>query len=133
MSRTGNAIYSLLAADSTVGSICGDRIYPTIAPQRTPNPCLVYTLVYSDPHDDKGGPSDLDVERWQLSAFANTYAGAQELTEAVRTLLERYSGTVSGVVIQSIRFVGTQDLYEEEEQDKGIYHKATDYSFRIQI
>ena len=133
MSRTGKAIYSLLAADSTVGSICGDRIYPTIAPQRTPSPFLVYTLVYSDPHDDKDGVSDLDVERWQLSAFADTYSVAQELTEATRTVIERYSGTVAGVVIQSVRFIGTQDLFEDEMQDNGIYHKATDYSFRIQI
>ena len=130
---TGKAIYSLLSADSGVTAIASTRIFPMVVQQAKGLPAVTYTLIYSDPHDDKDGVSDLDVERWQLSAFANDAATVDSLNLAIRTVLERYSGTVQSVVIQSVRFIGTQDLFEQDVEDRGVYHKATDYSFRIQL
>lgn len=116
----GEAIYDLLDGVTT-------RTYPNKAPQGTVLPFLVYTVVLTSPNDTKDGVSDLDVIRIQVSVFSNTYANAQTLAGSVRTALDRYSGTIQSVVIDSINFEGETDLYDEEAQ---VHHKALDFSIR---
>jgi hypothetical protein len=130
---TGKAIYSLLSSAAGVTAIAGQKIFPSIAKQGTQLPFIVFSLISTDAHDDKDGPSDLDVERWQVSCFAQSYDQADQLNKACRTVLERYSGTTAGVNIQSIRFLGTQDIFEEDAGEKGVHHKSSDYSIRVKL
>lgn len=101
---TGKAIYGRLQAVSAVTSLVSTRIYPDLAPQNTTYPFLVYRLTGNVPTDTKEGVSKLDVVQVTIEIYANTYTSKADIAEAVRTALDRYSGTIEGVVIDSIRF-----------------------------
>ena len=100
----GKAIYSILTSDSDVSAIVGTRVYPQIAAQGAAFPFVVYVLQDTSPSDTKSGVSTLDEVRYDIVVASETYAEASDLTEKIRTALDRYSGTVAGVVIDSIQF-----------------------------
>ncbi len=63
----------------------------------------------------------------QIDAYAETYAAARSLAEAIRSALQRFSGTVASVEIQSV-FMGSGplDFYEEPVE---AYRVSQDYLF----
>jgi len=90
----GKAIYSILTNDSDVSAIIGTKVYPQIAAQGAAFPFVVYVLQDNSPSDTKSGVSTLDEVRYDIVAAAETYSELTDLTEKVRTALDRYTGTV---------------------------------------
>lgn len=124
----GKAIYSILTADSDVNAIVSGRVYPQIAAQGAAFPFAVYVLQNTDPSDTKSGVSTLDEVRYDIVVASETYAQASDLTEKIRTALDRYSGTVSGVVIDSIQFI---DLDVDNDPDTETYVTSSEYIIRV--
>ena len=120
-------VVDVLVQSAGVGAICANRIYPDRAKQTDVFPFIVVSMVSQRADDDKDGVSDLDIGEVQVSSFATTSGGAFDLNEAARTALERYSGTNKTIVIQSIRYLNTVTLYEE---DARVFHYATRYQVR---
>ena len=119
-----DVIYGLLATiESTYGNI-----YPGKAPQEASTPYLVQFQVSNDAEATKETTSIADHIRWQISAFSETYRQAQTIAEAVRTILDGYTGTVDGVTILDTEFDGEFAMYEE---DARLHHIAQDYMFII--
>ncbi len=121
-------IYGILNASAPVTALTGDRIYPGIAKQFDIGPFIVYFKVSTNPADSKDGPSKLDTLRVQVSIFHNDYDALEDLAGKVRTALDRYSGPVGGVEVQSIRFIDENEL---RDPDTDYFHTAQDYSIRI--
>jgi len=96
------AIYSKLTADATVDSLVSTRIFPNIVPQGESMPAVTYQMISAVPQETTDTAQGWRVGRFQITCWAETYSGAKELSEAVRKDLHRYSGTVNGVVIDSI-------------------------------
>jgi hypothetical protein len=124
----GKAIYSILTADSDVNAIVSGRVYPQIAAQGAAFPFAVYVLQNTDPSDTKSGVSTLDEVRYDIVVASETYAQASDLTEKIRTALDRYSGTVSGVVIDSIQFI---DLDVDNDPATETYVTSSEYIIRV--
>ena len=124
----GKAIYSILTADSDVNAIVSGRVYPQIAAQGAAFPFAVYVLQNTDPSDTKSGVSTLDEVRYDIVVASETYAKASDLTEKIRTALDRYSGTVSEVVIDSIQFI---DLDVDNDPDTETYVTSSEYIIRV--
>jgi hypothetical protein len=116
----GKVIYSLVNA--TVPS------YPVIAPQTTNAPYLVYNILTNDPDDTKDGPAMVDRVTVLLSIYESTYALAASKGNAVRTLLDAFSGTAGGVAVNSIVFVTESDDYD---YDNKLHVKTQEYVFRV--
>jgi len=119
---TGKLIYSRLSG------LAGGQIYPVIAPQETEVPYVVYTLISSAPTDTKDGVSTVDVERWQLSLYHSTYTDLVDLCDDIRDQLDRYTGTLQGVTVDSVIFLDENDSYDFENER---YIRILDYQFRI--
>lgn len=102
--KCGKAIFGILSVDAGVTAICSTRIFPDVAAQGTSFPFAVYNITRLAPSDTKSGVSTLDEERYDINCVSATYSEAIALSEAIRTALDRYSGTVSGVEVQSIQF-----------------------------
>lgn len=126
----GKAIYSILSSDSDVSAIVGTRIYPQIAAQGASFPFLVYVLQGTTPSDTKSGVSTLDEVRYDIVVASETYAEASDLTNKVRTALDRYTGTVAGVVIDSIQFI---DLDVDNDPATETYVTSSEYIIRVKL
>lgn len=124
----GKAIYSILTGDSAVSALVGSRVYPQIAAQGAAFPFVVYLANDLTPSDTKSGVSTLDEVRYEVLAIAETYAEAADLNEKIRTALDRYTGTVSGVVIDSIQFT---ELEVDFDDNSETYIVNSEYVIRV--
>jgi hypothetical protein len=124
----GKAIYSILTSDSDVSAIVGTRVYPQIAAQEAAFPFVVYILSDIEPSDTKSGVSTLDEARYEVLAVCETYAEVADLTNKIRTALDRYTGTVAGVVIDSIQFT---DIDTSNDDKNEVYLTSSEYIIRV--
>ena len=92
--ETGKAIYKLLKDSTAVGAICADRIYPELAQQDIDTPFIVYTVTDTTPSGTKNATSKLDTARVELYCVSDDYEQGMDLGIAVRTALDRVSGTI---------------------------------------
>lgn len=127
--ETGKAIYNLLKDSADVGAICADRIYPELAQQDVDVPFIVYTVTDTTPSDTKNSTSKLDTARVELYCVSDDYEQSMNLGIAVRGALDRHTGTVSGVEVQSIDF-DTSDV--QFDPDQRVYVLEQTYDVRVQ-
>ena len=126
--ETGKAIYKLLKDSADVGAICADRIYPELAQQDADAPFIVYTVTDTTPSPTKNATSKLDTARVELYCISDDYEEAMNLGIAVRTALDRQSGTISGVEVQSVDF-DTSDI--QFDPDQRVYVLEHTYDVRV--
>tara|TARA_R110000803_G_C11930637_1_gene315403 strand:+ start:743 stop:1132 length:390 start_codon:yes stop_codon:yes gene_type:complete len=124
----GKAIYSILTTDSAVSAIVSSRVYPQIAAQGAAFPFVVYVINDITPSDTKSGVSTLDEVRYEILAISENYAEAADLNEKIRTALDRYTGTVAGVVINSIQFTELETDYDTASET---YIANSEYIIRV--
>ena len=83
----GDVIFSRLTAVSAVTALVGTRIYPSLAPQDSAKPYVVYAQDDFEHFPTFGGPGDLMVADMQLGAWATTQRAAsiirQEMIKAL--------------------------------------------------
>jgi hypothetical protein len=89
----------ILAAAPVVSNLIGSRIYPNIVPQKAPMPAITYQQISGPRLHDMQGAVGLAKARYQINCWAVSYAGAKELAEAVRLVLDGYSSAGTIVVI----------------------------------
>ena len=124
----GKAIYTILTEDAGVSAIVGNKVYPQIAAQGAAFPFVVYVLQDNSPSDTKSGVSTLDEVRYDIVAAAETYTELSSLTERIRLALDRYTGDIGGVEIDSIQFI---DLDVDNDPATETYVSSSEYILRI--
>ena len=124
----GKAIYSILTENAGVSAIVGNKVYAQIAAQGAAFPFVVYVLQDNSPSDTKSGPSTLDEVRYDIVAAAETYASLSSLTERIRLALDRYTGDLGGVEIDSIQFI---DLDVDNDPATETYVSSSEYILRV--
>ena len=124
----GKAIYTILTEDAGVSAVVGNKVYPQIAAQGAAFPFVVYVLQDNSPSDTKSGVSTLDEIRYDIVAAAETYASLSSLTERIRLALDRYTGNIEGVEIDSIQFI---DLDVDNDPATETYVSSSEYILRI--
>ena len=124
----GKALYTILTEDAGVSAIVGTRVYPQVAAQGAAFPFVVYVLQDNTPSDTKSGVSTLDEIRYDIVAAAETYTALSSLTERIRLALDRYSGTVSGIVVDSIQFT---ELDVDNDPATEPFVSSSEYILRI--
>ena len=126
--NAGKAVYGILRANSGVTDLVSTRIFPEIAEQEAATPFVIYQLQNVDPDDTHDGPSKLDEVTFDVLCYSDTYNGAADLAEKVRTALDRTSGTFNTVVVESIQF---NDVDIELEYQPRRYSQVLKFTFRI--
>ena len=124
----GKALYGKLSATSAVTALVSTRIFPDMATQDATYPFIVYTNDATQPTDVKDSASPLDVVTMSVMIYSNSYSQAQDIAAAVRTALDRMTGTVQGVNVQSCRFEGQNSA--QMEFDKHVFVIEQSYVFR---
>lgn len=124
----GDVIYTLLSNDSDVINLVGTNIYPSLAIEDISYPYIVYDNIGNVPTDDKDGVSSLDTSTYDIEIYTKTLEELNDLSIKVRTVLDRYTGTVNSKVIQSIKYNDENTGYDDNDR---IYMKAQEYQIRF--
>ncbi len=106
------AVRTYLIADTPLAALVAQRIYPIVAPQTITTDYVLYERVSGNPFQDHGGSGSLSWVRLGFLACATTYTAAKAIAAAIRTRLDGYHGTLSGIVVASI--------LSEEDADVGL-------------
>ena len=114
MSVVEEALVSVLKAASAVTNICSTRVYPAVVPQKGTIPALTYQRISGPRIRDLDGPDGMATPRFQINCWSTTYKGAFTLSNAVRGVLDNYSGTVLSVVIHDCALEDEGDMFEPQ-------------------
>lgn len=128
----GAAVRTILAADATLQGLLGTspmRVFPDMIPQNTPYPCAAYALIGTDPTNTKEGVSELDEIRLQFDVYDDNYDDVQTIAAQIRTVIDGYTGTSAGVVIDQVYFDGEQS--GDYSEDLGIFWVSQTYQIHI--
>jgi len=127
----GKAIYNILSEDVAVAAKVDTRIFPNVATQSIGFPFIIYDVQSDSPEDTKDGVANLDITNIMGSAYSDSYSTSTQIGGSIRTALDRYTGTNSGVVINTIVFEGYNDAFDDMSGSDGIYRKSLDFKIRI--
>ena len=136
--EVGKVIYNILKNDSTVSGIA-TRIKPLFFPDpaktnpETVTPSIIYEVNNTTPTEVKGESSPVDVFQVLITSLEDDYSKSVTLSKAVRTALDQYSGTNSGLIIDSIYFIDSDDNFIQNihEGQSGIFVIEQLYRIRI--
>lgn len=114
-------LVATVKGDETLGDLAG-RVFPDVAPEATPNPCLVYQFVGDDAEAllDAGAATRGTVA-FQVRIYASSRAKANEVREAFRL---RFQGMEPVTIGGGWRIEGSAwgdlaDTYEAATRDYG--------------
>lgn len=113
-----------LTSKETLAAIVGTRIYPGARPQGSALPALgTARLSGAHAHYITGGAGRGD-PRFMLDCMAETYAEADGLAEAVRNVMQGFSGEMGDITITSCTLEDDSDQVDtpEDGSDRVIYH-----------
>lgn len=98
---------------SGLQEITANRLYPELLPEPPVLPAMTYRIASgrSFPGLDTSGPQKLRV---QFDCYGETYKAAKDLREALRQLLNGFSGRLpNGSLVGSILWVGPLDGFAQ--------------------
>lgn len=131
MTALNEAIYGRLQAVTGVTNLVGTRVYPVVLPQSPTYPAIRYQQTAGSREPAMGSNSGLVKTTVQIDSYSDTYEQARQVAEEVRSALQRFGGTVAGVVIESVFVEGPLDVFEEEikkfrvQQDFTVWHRES--------
>lgn len=132
--NVGKAIYGKLSADSTLTGLLATTtsIYPDVAPQGAANPCIVYSESTGDFTDNKDGVSPTDINIVQIDVYTQTVALRKQISDRVRTVLDRMTGTYNNIIIQGCKLIYSTSTIENynDKTDTKIYRQSMDFQVR---
>jgi hypothetical protein len=106
------SLYYILANDATIAGLVSTKIYPNHIPQSATAPMIVYVQITGDRDHVLGSATGYVKATFQLNLWDDDYSGARTLANAVRNLLDDYSGAVGTVVIHRILIENERDISE---------------------
>lgn len=123
-----------LAAEPTITTIIGTRIYATRLPDTPAYPSLSYRQISAEYLYTLEGSSGVAIFTVQFDCWAKTLTAMEDLAEALRLKLQGFSGTMGTTEIRFATLVNEIDI-PEPPNDGGTwtYHKACDYEIKINV
>ena len=124
-------IINLLENDVPVNAIVSKRIFPLRIPQsNSAYPVITFDRINTKPTDSKDGASSLDTHRLILHFWGRSYSELKDLSTKVRTALDRKSGSLFGINVDSIIFVDDKDGFSDNID---LNHLIQEYKIREKI
>lgn len=99
------------------------RIWPVLLPQNPVYPAVTYQVISAERTSAMGADTGLRQTRIQVSSWAPKYADVKAVKEQVRAALQRWRGTVLGVVVQDTFIENESDFFDPEIP---MYHSPID-------
>lgn len=116
-------LYTRLSGFAGLTALVGVRVYPNRMPQDVTLPAVSYRRVASGRERAMGANPGIVRARFQVDAWAATYAAARNVREQIRLALERWN-TTTGTTVDDVFVESDIDLYED---DTKIHHLSMDF------
>lgn len=107
--------------------IVGARVYSHRAPERPTTPYLVFFRISPEPIHSQTGPAGMIQRTFQFSAYSTVQSESLALGDAVRRLLDGFSGTMGALYVGSVLWRGDRMLFED---DTKLFHFSVDLRFQ---
>lgn len=112
-----------------ISALVSDRVYINRLPQTVTLPAITYQRI-STPRvlaHDTSGATGTAYPRFQVDAWATTYASAKAITDAVRAALNGYKGTMGSGGAVTVQGALVQDEIYDIDPDAEIMRIMSDY------
>lgn len=116
-------VYHRLSTTAGIIALVGGRVFPDVAPTKTPRPYVTFQRISTPRIRDLQGPANLAYPRFQIDAWADSRDSAKQVIDAVRVAFDGHSGSQSGV---NVRAVSAQDESAEIDAETGLYRARLD-------
>lgn len=129
----GQDVRTYLLTKASITTLLGTRIFPNKIPQKNSSwPCVVYQIISQNPGHVLSGCAEYAETRIQFDVYSDTALVRDSLTEALRNVLQGFSGTMGSSTVSSVVYKNSIDLYEPpaDSSDVGLYRNTADYWFR---
>jgi hypothetical protein len=116
------AVRDVLVAAPSVAALVGARVYAQVAPQGTPRPFVVLTVVSAVPyHTHDGLPAELlEAARVQVDSYGAEYVATHAVAGAVDGVL----GALSGPTLSATR----DSMRDDYDNETSLHRVSADYS-----
>jgi len=121
----------VLAAPA-VAAIVARRMYPNYFPEGTPFPAITYANTSAIRLISFDGPIGYTTARLSVGAWADTYADAETLADAVRKSVNGFRGTFGSTFFQAIKCENNLDTFgegaDQEASSPGVHRVILDFA-----
>lgn len=130
------SLKTYLSAQGGIASLAGSRIYRGHAPQGAISPLteswlpfIVLQRITGGHEHELSGGAGIAQPTIQIDCIAPTYGQAKELSEAVRAVLQGYSGAMSSDTVRVATLENEIDIIEPPETaaERPVHRVVTDY------
>jgi hypothetical protein len=119
------SLFTRLSGFGGLSALVATRIYPMLLPQEPQYPAVTYAFVSGVPVAAMGADTGVTRKRLRVTAWSKTYAEMTSVADQVRLCLERWRGTVGGVVIQDTYVDNDSlDLFDDISR---VYYRPLDF------
>ena len=94
-----SGIITRLNAVTAVTDLVSNRIYADVLPDGTTKPAIVYQLISTVPFSNLNADTGKFQSRVQFTLIADTKAQTIQLSDAMRTALQRFQGVADDVTV----------------------------------
>lgn len=97
--------------------------FPMIAPQGQPLPIVIYRRTRTTRERHLTSGAGMPVASFDISVYANTYAAAKEIASDIKTQIDNFTGTASGVTVNRCSIEDESDGFEPpaDGNSKAVY------------
>ncbi len=120
------AFIAYLLAAGAISTLVSNRVFPFSRRQGSTLPAITVQRIGGAPEVADDGEAGIEEVRMQVDCWATTYAGARELSRAVRDRLSTFRGTTGGVDFLHVELDNDQDLRESGAN-------AAEYLYRVSL
>lgn len=124
-----DGLIAFLNATAGVTNLVSTRIYKNKLPQTTTMPAITVQRI-STPRvhtHDTSGATGTAYPRFQIDAWGASYTSCKTVTDAIRTALNGYKGTMGSVNPVTVQSALIQDETFDDSPDTGLMRIISDY------
>jgi len=88
-------LYAHISSDAGLTALVSDRVYPVKAPQEPSYPLVSYSMISGQPQNTLDGTGSLNNSLFQFDVYADTYAEALSVADALEAAMAVASFTNS--------------------------------------
>jgi hypothetical protein len=126
-------VIALIEGDATCGGLIGSfngatKVFPVTVTQEVQLPYVTVRRTGLEAEIVKGQAGDVDKPFIDVASFAKTYKAAMDISNAIRDVVDNYTGTSATVVHERIWYQSSEDLIDEQDDSYVIIDR---YAARI--
>lgn len=120
-----DALFTRMSGFAGLSALIATRVYPVLLPQNPTYPAATYAFISGVPASAMGADVGFTRKRARVTVWSKTYLEMTGVADQVRLCLERWRGTVNGVVIQDTYVENASlDLYDDVSR---VYYRPLDF------